>query len=76
MRRYFILVAFFFVVNVLNNYSLGWDVPIPLHMIFRSVSEALQVSRSPSKLVQSFPNTILAWEREHAGTKLPLPAER
>lgn len=38
VSRYFTLVAFFFVVSVLNNYALGFDVPLPLHMIFRAVS--------------------------------------
>lgn len=36
--RYFILVTFFFVVSVLNNYSLGFNIPLPLHMIFRAGS--------------------------------------
>lgn len=38
VHRYFVLVAFFFVVSVLNNYSLSFDVPLPLHMIFRAGS--------------------------------------
>ena len=36
--KYFVLVTFFFVVSVLNNYALSFDVPLPLHMIFRAVS--------------------------------------
>ncbi len=44
VHRYFVLVAFFFVVSVLNNYSLSFDVPLPLHMIFRAVSTAPPIS--------------------------------
>ena len=36
--KYVIMVAMFFVVQVINNYALNFDVPMPLHMIFRSVS--------------------------------------
>lgn len=36
--KYFLMVAFFFIVSVLNNYSLSFNIPLPLHMIFRSVS--------------------------------------
>ena len=29
----------FFIVNVLNNYALNFNISMPLHIIFRSVSE-------------------------------------
>ena len=32
------MVAQFFVVNVANNYALNFNIPMPLHLIFRSVS--------------------------------------
>ena len=32
------MVAIFFTVSVTNNYALGFDIPLPLHMIFRSGS--------------------------------------
>ena len=32
------MVALFFVVQVTNNYAFTYDVPMTLHMIFRSVS--------------------------------------
>lgn len=38
MKSYMSLVAFFFVSSVLNNFSLRFDIPLPLHMIFRAVS--------------------------------------
>ncbi|XP_007889029.1 UDP-xylose and UDP-N-acetylglucosamine transporter [Callorhinchus milii] len=37
-RNYTIMVTMFFVVSVINNYSLNFNVPMPLHMIFRSGS--------------------------------------
>ncbi|XP_078090763.1 UDP-xylose and UDP-N-acetylglucosamine transporter [Mustelus asterias] len=36
LRSYFIMVSMFFVVNVVNNYALNFNIPMPLHMIFRS----------------------------------------
>ena len=38
LSRYSIMVCFFFVVSVINNYALKFDIPLPLHMIFRAVS--------------------------------------
>jgi len=32
------MVAQFFIVNVANNYALNFNIPMPLHLIFRSVS--------------------------------------
>ena len=32
------MVAMFFTVSVVNNYCLHFNIPLPLHMIFRSVS--------------------------------------
>jgi len=32
-----ILVAMFFVTNVLNNYAFDLNIAMPLHMIFRAV---------------------------------------
>ena len=33
----------FFTVSVLNNYALNFNISMPLHMIFRSVSKFLHV---------------------------------
>ena len=33
------MVAFYFILSVINNYALGFNIPMPLHMIFRAVSE-------------------------------------
>ncbi|KAF4523316.1 hypothetical protein B566_EDAN011795 [Ephemera danica] len=38
MRAYVNLVVMFFTSSVCNNYSLNFNVPMPLHMIFRSGS--------------------------------------
>lgn len=32
------MVAMFFTVSVINNYALNFNIAMPLHMIFRSVS--------------------------------------
>lgn len=36
MRDYMIFVAMFFSSSVCNNYSLNFNIPMPLHMIFKS----------------------------------------
>ncbi|XP_074429285.1 nucleotide sugar transporter SLC35B4 isoform X2 [Larus michahellis] len=38
IRYYFIMVAMFFTVSVVNNYALNLNIAMPLHMIFRSGS--------------------------------------
>lgn len=37
LSKYMSLVVMFFVVSVLNNYALNFNISMPLHMIFRSV---------------------------------------
>ena len=37
-RHYVFMVAMFFTVSVINNYALNFNIAMPLHMIFRSVS--------------------------------------
>lgn len=37
-RAYLVLVAMFFVASVCNNYAFDFNIPMPLHMIFRAVS--------------------------------------
>lgn len=34
--NWFILVTIFFIVSVLNNLALGFNISVPLHIIFRS----------------------------------------
>lgn len=34
---YLILVVLFFITSVLNNWAFDFNIPVPLHMIFRSV---------------------------------------
>lgn len=38
MKDYLILVTMFFIANVCNNYAFDFNIPMPLHMIFRAVS--------------------------------------
>lgn len=38
LNKYLSLVIMFFVVSVLNNYALNFNISMPLHMIFRSGS--------------------------------------
>ncbi|CAF0862832.1 unnamed protein product [Rotaria sp. Silwood1] len=38
IKSYAILVLMFFLVSVVNNYALNFNIPMPLHMIFRSGS--------------------------------------
>ncbi|KAJ8674073.1 hypothetical protein QAD02_005335 [Eretmocerus hayati] len=38
MSSYLILVSMFFISSVLNNYAFNFNIPMPLHMIFRAGS--------------------------------------
>ncbi|KAG7202823.1 hypothetical protein KM043_009980 [Ampulex compressa] len=38
IKDYFILVSMFFIANVCNNYAFDFNIPMPLHMIFRAGS--------------------------------------
>ncbi|XP_026476500.1 UDP-xylose and UDP-N-acetylglucosamine transporter-like [Ctenocephalides felis] len=38
MKDYSILVIMFFFTNVCNNYAFDFNIPMPLHMIFRAGS--------------------------------------
>lgn len=38
LKDYLILVSMFFVVSVCNNYAFDFNIPMPLHMIFRAGS--------------------------------------
>ncbi|XP_019855805.1 PREDICTED: UDP-xylose and UDP-N-acetylglucosamine transporter-like isoform X2 [Amphimedon queenslandica] len=38
LRQYLMMVTVFFSVSVINNYALNFNIPLPLHMIFRSGS--------------------------------------
>lgn len=44
-RNYVIMVTMFFTVSVINNYALNFNIAMPLHMIFRSVSIVAYNSR-------------------------------
>lgn len=48
-RNYGIMVTMFFAVSVINNYALNFNIAMPLHMIFRSVSviDVLLLERDP-----------------------------
>jgi UDP-xylose/UDP-N-acetylglucosamine transporter B4 len=36
LYKWFFLVSMFFIVSVLNNLALGYNIAMPLHIIFRS----------------------------------------
>jgi UDP-xylose/UDP-N-acetylglucosamine transporter B4 len=36
IQRWFILVVVFYIVSALNNIALGFNISMPLHIIFRS----------------------------------------
>jgi solute carrier family 35 (UDP-xylose/UDP-N-acetylglucosamine transporter), member B4 len=36
IQRWFILVVVFYIVSALNNIALGYNISMPLHIIFRS----------------------------------------
>ena len=38
IKSYMILVGLYFTVSVVNNMAFNFDIPLPLHMIFRAVS--------------------------------------
>lgn len=42
IKDYFILVTMFFIANVCNNCAFDFNIPMPLHMIFRAVSMRIQ----------------------------------
>ncbi|KAJ8923816.1 hypothetical protein NQ315_010398 [Exocentrus adspersus] len=37
-QDYLILVAFFYITSVVNNWAFAFNIPVPLHMIFRAGS--------------------------------------
>lgn len=37
MKSYMVLVGLYFTVSVVNNIAFKFDIPLPLHMIFRAV---------------------------------------
>ena len=37
MKSYMVLVGLYFTVSVVNNLAFKFDIPLPLHMIFRAV---------------------------------------
>lgn len=43
-KDYLLLVIMFFVTSVANNYAFDFNIPMPLHMIFRAVSFILLIS--------------------------------
>lgn len=38
LKYYLILVVLFFTTSVVNNWAFAFNIPVPLHMIFRAVS--------------------------------------
>ena len=54
LRKYMSLVIMFFIVSVLNNYALNFNISMPLHMIFRSVSKSLVIINEIIKKLSKF----------------------
>ncbi|KAK6621197.1 hypothetical protein RUM43_011503 [Polyplax serrata] len=54
-RSYFALTVTFFFVNVLNNYAFDFNVPVPLHIIFRSGSLLANMTLGVYILKKSYP---------------------
>lgn len=57
--NYVIMVTMFFTVSVINNYALNFNIAMPLHMIFRSVSLL-------------FINVLMALNSQHLMLLVPL----
>uniref|UniRef100_A0A1I7XC07 Magnesium transporter n=1 Tax=Heterorhabditis bacteriophora TaxID=37862 RepID=A0A1I7XC07_HETBA len=61
LKGYIPTVVTFFVVNVINNQALNFHVPVPLHIIFRSVSNLKSynyiVSRKKFEVFHEFKNS-------------------
>lgn len=45
----------FFVANVCNNYAFDFNIPMPLHMIFRAVS----INISYKYKIYQYPNFLI-----------------
>ena len=43
IKKYMVLVSMFFISSVFNNYAFNFNIPMPLHMIFRAVSKKLKI---------------------------------
>ena len=52
------MVILYFCVSVINNYSLIFDIPMPLHMIFRAVRVPNSHSTLPSLIYSLRNHTI------------------
>lgn len=43
MQNYIVLVTFFFITSVFNNWAFSFNIPVPLHMIFRAVRNVIVI---------------------------------
>lgn len=63
-NSYTILVVMFFIASVCNNYAFDFNIPMPLHMIFRAVS--FQISYAINKwLLLLLVESTLKWLPSH-----------
>lgn len=58
IKDYMILVAMFFVTSVCNNYAFDFNIPMPLHMIFRAVRQEELSKRNNNLLPLCFPSAV------------------
>ncbi|EDO45391.1 predicted protein [Nematostella vectensis] len=55
IRHYITMVAYFFVTSVINNYAFNFNIPVPLHMIFRAGSLVANLILGVIVLNRSYP---------------------
>lgn len=58
IKEYLIIVCMFFIANISNNYAFDFNIPMPLHMIFRAGS-----------LVTNMVMTVVVLKRSYALSK-------
>lgn len=54
-KNYLVVTTLFFIVNLLNNYAFNFNVPVPLHIIFRSGSLLANMILGVYILKKSYP---------------------
>ena len=54
------LVGLYFIVSVVNNFAFYFDIPLPLHMIFRAVREITGYTLPEYYLWCTLPASLIA----------------
>lgn len=58
LKDYLILVSMFFLTSVVNNWAFNFNIPVPLHMIFRAVSIKIRIHRFFLILIYPHPGFV------------------